>query len=111
MNEENIKILEQYIKSSFRLTLPENVLQAIENLINRNKYLEKKNDNNFNKIIEYERTLENLQKNTIWKYKIKEKIEELDKEEKRELKGMKGQDRYFIKQMYQYKRKVLEELL
>lgn len=43
--------------------------------------------------------------------KIKEKIEELDKEEKRELKGTKGQDRYYIKQKYMYKRKVLEELL
>ena len=43
--------------------------------------------------------------------KVKEKKEELDKEEKRELKGTKGQDRYYIKQKYMYKRKVLEELL
>lgn len=47
----------------------------------------------------------------IPKSKVKEKIEELDKEEKRELKGTKGQDRYYIKQKYMYKRKVLEELL
>lgn len=43
--------------------------------------------------------------------KVKEKIEELGKEEKRELKGTKGQDRYYIKQKYMYKRKVLEDLL
>lgn len=42
---------------------------------------------------------------------VKEKIEELGKEEKRELKGTKGQDRYYIKQKYMYKRKVLEDLL
>ena len=47
----------------------------------------------------------------IPKSKLKEKKEELDKEEKRELKGTKGQDRYYIKQKYMYKRKVLEELL
>lgn len=43
--------------------------------------------------------------------KIKAKIEELDKKEKKELKGTKGQDRYFVKQIYQYKIQVLEELL
>lgn len=50
-------------------------------------------------------------KNYIPTSLVKEKIEELDKEEKRELKGTKGQDRYYIKQKYMYKRKVLEELL
>ena len=33
----------------------------------------------FNKLIEYEKTLEKLQKETIWKSKVKEKIEEIDK--------------------------------
>lgn len=42
---------------------------------------------------------------------VEEKIEELNKQEKQELKGLKGQDRYFVKQMYQYKRSVLQELL
>ena len=42
---------------------------------------------------------------------VEEKIEELNKKEKQELKGLKGQDRYFVKQMYQYKRKILQELL
>ena len=42
---------------------------------------------------------------------VEEKIEELNKQEKQELKGLKGQERYFVKQMYQYKRSVLQELL
>lgn len=42
---------------------------------------------------------------------VEETIEELDKEEKRELKGTKGQDRYYIKQKYMYKRNTLQELL
>lgn len=54
---------------------------------------------------------EYIKSNYIPKSKVEEKIEELDKEEKRELKGTKGQDRYYIKQKYMYKRKVLEELL
>ena len=42
---------------------------------------------------------------------VKEKIEELNKKEKEELKGMKGQDRYFVKQTYQNKKMVLQELI
>ena len=43
--------------------------------------------------------------------KLKEKIEELNKEEKKALKGTKGQDRYSIKLEYMYKRNALQELL
>ena len=43
--------------------------------------------------------------------KIKEKTEELNKEEKKTLKGTKGQDRYSIKLEYMYKRNTLQELL
>lgn len=43
--------------------------------------------------------------------KVKDKIEELNKKEKKELKGMKGQDRYFVKQTYQNKRMILQELI
>lgn len=43
--------------------------------------------------------------------KVKDKIEELNKKEKEELKGMKGQDRYFVKQTYQNKRMILQELI
>lgn len=54
------------------------------------------------------RTLSN---DYISKQIIKNKIEELNKKEKKELKGMKGQDRYFVKQTYQNKRMILQELL
>lgn len=43
--------------------------------------------------------------------KIKEKLEELNKEEKKALKGTKGQDRYSIKLEYMHKRNALQELL
>lgn len=43
--------------------------------------------------------------------KIKDEIKCLNKQEKEELKGTKGQDRYYIKQKYMYKRNTLQELL
>lgn len=49
--------------------------------------------------------------NSIPVQKVKDKIEELNKKEKKELKGMKGQDRYFVKQTYQNKRMILQELI
>lgn len=42
---------------------------------------------------------------------LQNKLKELNIKEKEELKGTKGQDRYFIKQMYQYMRKPLEEII
>lgn len=47
----------------------------------------------------------------IPKSKLKEKIEELNKEEKKTLKGTKDQDRYSIKLEYMHKRNALQELL
>lgn len=47
----------------------------------------------------------------IPKQKIKDKIEELNKKEKQELKGTKGQDRYSIKQQYMYQKNILQDLL
>lgn len=49
--------------------------------------------------------------NKKWEDKIKAKIEELNKEEKKSLKGTKGQDRYSIKLEYMHKRNALQELL
>lgn len=43
--------------------------------------------------------------------RVKDKIEKLNKKEKEELKRMKGQDRYFVKQIYQTKRIILQELI
>lgn len=54
---------------------------------------------------------DNIKENYIPVSKIKEKIKELDKEEKQQLKGTKGQDRYAIKQEFMYKRNILQELL
>ena len=60
----------------------------------------------------YYRDLANsYQGNCISKEEVKDKIEELNKKEKEELKGMKGQDRYFVKQAYQNKRMILQELI
>lgn len=55
--------------------------------------------------------VEELLEDSIPKSLVKEKIKELGKQEKAELKGMKGQDRYVVKQEYQFKRNVLQELL
>ncbi len=52
-----------------------------------------------------------IKEESVPKTVVKEKIKELDKKAKQELKGVKGQDRYFIKQIYHSKRSFLKELL
>ena len=106
----NIEILEELINGAkeFNQYNGNKYYKAIENLIKENKELKEIRDSllwqkNFDTKI--------LDEDYIPKSKVKEKIEELKKEEKQELKGLKGQDRYFIKQIYQAKRIVLEELL
>ena len=79
-------------------------------LAQQNKELKKENEELNYKLHSKKIALE-IYNRYIPKSKVKDKIEELDKEEKRELKGTKGQDRYYIKQKYMYKRKVLEDLL
>lgn len=61
--------------------------------------------------IDYDQILFAIYEYYISKQKVKDKIEELNKKEKKELKGMKGQDRYFVKQTYQNKRMILQELI
>ena len=61
--------------------------------------------------IDYDQILFAIYEYYISKHKVKDKIEELNKKEKKELKGMKGQDRYFVKQTYQNKRMILQELI
>ena len=51
------------------------------------------------------------QKNRIPKKKIKDKIKLLKRESKEALRGLKGQDRYFVKQEYLFKIDTLQELL
>ena len=79
-------------------------------LAQQNKELRKENEELNYKLHSKKIALEIYNK-YIPKSKLKEKKEELDKEEKRELKGMKGQDRYFVKQTYQNKKMILQELL
>lgn len=113
--------------------------EAIENLIQRNKDLEQiekehKEENgrlreeNINlkekiirqqeqlniankKILAQKGQLKVVNNSYIPKSKVKEIIKLLDKEEKKTLKGTKGQDRYSIKLEYMYKRNALQELL
>lgn len=82
---------------------------SIQNLIDRNRYLETKAAAEINNEINNIKV--EIFKNYIPISSIEEELKELDKKEKQELKGLKGQDRFFIKQMYQYKRSVLQELL
>lgn len=70
-------------------------------------------ENRSRKIILHEaiETLLQAQENSIIIDLIENKMKELEKEEKKELKGMKGQDRYYTKQMYMYRKMILKELL
>lgn len=78
----------------------------------KNETLEELLQGNLYEMYKYYRDLANsYQGNCISKEIVKEKIEELNKKEKEELKGMKGQDRYFVKQTYQNKKMILQELL
>lgn len=87
-----------------------NVAYAMQHILSEYKRVLKENEELNYKLHSKKIALE-IYNRYIPKSKVKEKIEELDKEEKRELKGTKGQDRYYIKQKYMYKRKVLEDLL
>lgn len=107
--EEIIKNIKEMIQWSdhniYKIAL-QGILDLYEQEKARNKDLEK---------IEYikrnfDYCLEQKIKEGI-ELKVKEKIEELNKEEKKALKGTKGQDRYSIKLEYMHKRNALQELL
>ena len=94
--EEDIKILEDFIKyfeaeavstkyrRNISITVGEDDIQAIENLIKGYRELEKRNKQCIKvlheKDIYYQNAREFIQDNSIPKSKIKEKIEELDKQ-------------------------------
>ena len=82
-------------------------IEAIENLIQRNKELEMQNKEFLIRL----KADGLIERDKYWINKIKEIIKLLDKEEKETLKGTKGQDRYSIKLEYMHKRNVLQELL
>lgn len=111
--ENKEKILNIDIPNEVKRTLKividiiEKQKNEIEELTYNNEIL-KKLPNSKEKYIA---VLESKLFNSISKDKIKEKIKNLSEEEKKQLKGTKGQDRYSIKQEFMYKRSVLEKLL
>ena len=126
--ERDIHLLESYAGMTHKMNDNQGrpkLDQAIEHILSDYKRVLKENGELRERIKQLEDTNKKLyeigkeigkqhkytSENYIPKSKVEEKIEELDKEEKRELKGTKGQDRYYIKQKYMYKRKVLQELL
>lgn len=82
---------------------------SIQNLIDRNRYLETKAAAEINNEINNIKV--EIFKNYIPISSIEEELKELDKKEKQELKGLKGQDRFFVKQMYQYRKDSLQKIL
>lgn len=130
MNEEEKKAiceLKNYIsRRKLNYTKLDRHDKSIDNLLNLIEKLQKENEelkadrDKFKKALakritycnELEKDLfENCSNYVISKQKVKDKIEKLNKKEKEELKGMKGQDRYFVKQTYQNKKMILQELI
>ena len=92
----------------------EEAIKQLEDLkIDRQSFLqnEENHDEIFKKDIEAIDTVLQALENSIPRQVVEEKLKEIDKNEKEELKGLKGQDRYFVKQMYQNQRKPYQELL
>jgi hypothetical protein len=76
---------------------------AIENLIKGYRKLQ-------DRIIKYEKTLENLQKESIWKSKIKEKIEEIIRNNPKQGEDWDGTD-YEVTSEEDFAIEVLQELM
>ncbi len=118
--EEDIKILEDLKKDFISLVSKKDgfviekdkrkkQIRAIENIINRNRYLETKAAAKINNEIDNIKV--EIFKNYIPVSLVEEELKELDNKEKQELKGLKGQDRFFVKQMYQYRKDSLQKIL
>ena len=115
--KEAIEYLEKYTKwETYGERNLEKDIITVLGLLNEtqmeNETLEELLQGTLYEMYKYYRDLaSSYQGNCISKEKVKDKIEELNKKEKEELKGMKGQDRYFVKQTYQNKRMILQELI
>lgn len=113
--EEDIWLLEESLKA--KLFFTDRYYIALENLLTRYKQLEEENKNYINpskartSYFDTKKGIYVMIEGYVPEHLIEQKIEEYNEREKEELKGMKGQDRYFVKQMYNYMRKPLEELL
>ena len=116
--ERDIHLLESYAGMTHKMNDNQGrpkLDQAIEHILSDYKRVLKENE----ELEEINNELEAEKNEAIRRYnfetipikKVKDKIEELNKKEKEELKGMKGQDRYFVKQTYQNKRIILQELI
>ena len=116
----NMKIIKS-VMNNFEDELCENmqmktdeVNKAIEHILSDYKRVLKENEelkNDYENLSNSVVVKNHCIKNSIPVSLVKDKIEELNKKEKKELKGMKGQDRYFVKQTYQNKRMILQELI
>ena len=83
-------------------------LETILNLIER---LQKKNERLIERNIKYDETLEKLQKETIWKFKIQNKIEELEKNKNKLDEINKTTRLYSPYDTYDFQINILKELL
>ena len=80
--KEIVDLCEKEIKNNnynTTATLDITDLKSIDNLLNELERLQKKNERLIERNIKYDETLEKLQKETIWRFKIQNKIEELEK--------------------------------
>ncbi len=133
--ENNIEMIENMLNTErrnrrgnreIRFEVNSNYYEAVSKLLSDYKRVLKENEelkedrDKFKKALgkritycnELEKDLfENCSNYVIPIQTIKDKIKELNKKEKQELKGTKGQDRYDIKQQYMYQRNILQELL
>ena len=134
MNEEEKKAIEKFVEKCKKLDesveikgvsvgeeyrILETVCKALDLVIKLQKENEElKAENEYNKLLldtnknfTIDKKNRKYKRNVIEIQKEKEKKEEINKKEKEELKGMKGQDRYFVKQTYQNKKMILQELI
>ena len=110
LSKEEIENLLKEISQGFRkIPQVENILYPLD--INQfqklKEYIEQLEADNY----EQNNIINNYIENSIPKEVIEKTIKQIGKKEKEELKGLKGQDRYFVKQMYQSQEKLLQELM
>lgn len=115
--EKAIQMLEKFIAEHkfYNIKQSDNLEDNIETVLDlykkqkeKNKELEEKDIASSKVIVEQ---CDYIQNKSISIEKIIKSIKILNKLEKQELKGTKGQDRYYIKQKYMYKRNSLQDLL
>lgn len=94
----NLYFIAPYVIAGIALIISIYIIVVVQNLVDAT---ERARDNAEKSV---ERLVEKVDR-------IKNKLKELEEKEKQELKGLKGQDRYFVKQLYDTKINLLNELL